>query len=171
MFPIDLFLEDPRFPGVILTKQPRHFTVTFDRMNIDLVEDGLFVKIPANSFMLGESIDVIIATSFSGPFMLPDGVQAVSPVYFVKLSREVKIGKDIEVIIQHNASVKQGLVFLKSTSTYSVNSPSYTFQIMDTCVEALQDKPNWGLVKMRRFCGFLVGARVDSQHGNCKISY
>lgn len=150
------------FPGVVFTKPPKRFTITSAEQDIDFEEEaGLHLRIPADSLKQTESIVMTVATSFTGPFVLPDGVRAVSAIHIVKLSNDqVEFKKDVEVCIQHNALMEDkctecDLLFMKAPSepTISNDGPSYTFDIVKAVhVEVPHDKPNWGLVKVKNFC-------------------
>lgn len=160
------------FPGVVFAEPPQQFAVTSAGQDINLEEDaGISVKIPENSLAQSEAVEMTIATSFAGLFQLPDGVQAVSSVHFIKLSDKVEFKKAIKVWIQHNAVSAKGnsalrLMLLKTTSTPPQDNSGYAFNVIKRVrVETCDDRPNWGVVKVRSFSGLALGVATESKHG------
>ena len=81
---------------------------------------GIFLTIPENSLNpTEERATVSVHPCISGPFKLPDGYEAASPVYLIKLGREVKLQNDIKVRINNYACLeseedREDMVFLSA---------------------------------------------------------
>ena len=87
---------------------------------MDLTEEiGMVISIPRNAAVREEQIDV--TASFSGAYELPEDVTSVSPAYIIETSREVEFRKDIELTMQHTASLqtaedRQHVIAMKVTN-------------------------------------------------------
>lgn len=101
----DLLHVDSKLPGVILSEPVKEVTITSRGKEIDLEDEiGVSISIPRNSTIREEKI--VIATSFSGAYEIPDEAEAVSPAYIIETDVEVKFSKDVEVKFQHAANLK-----------------------------------------------------------------
>lgn len=125
-------------PGVILShSQPlRAVTITPRGKEIDLEDEiGISISIPRDA--VAKIAQLNIATSFSGAYETPGGMESVSPAYIID-GKEVEFSKDVEVKLQHTANLEtaedcRDMVVMEacSTPTYSDSTPVYKFEELE----------------------------------------
>jgi hypothetical protein len=162
--------QTPELPGIILSETPRQEVITSEGKDINLEDEiGASVSIPRDATIRSAEID--LATSFSGQFQLPEGVESVSPAYMIKTSNDVEFSKDVDVRLRHTANIQtaedcNSMVFLRADITPTRSSDSrivYKFEeIKGKSAEFGTGRRRFGVIKLKRlFSWFKIGKRQE----------
>ena len=92
---------------------------------------GFSLTVPPGTIPYRQSVKLTVCLSFSGPFVLPDGCELVSPVYFVSAEPEIQLKKQIELSLDHWANLED---------EESCRSLSFVFAPSDPVSEDLQSQ-------------------------------
>ena len=136
------------YPGILFSEGTKRETITTKETNIDLEEVGISLSIPENSLSSTDPPPKLeVQPCFSGPFVVPEDVELVSPAYIVKPSRKVVFEKDVLVKIWHHANLEteedcEDMVFLSAST-----SPHVQGRQSGLCLQEDQDK---GLIQTRK---------------------
>lgn len=158
-----------------MSEPQRRETISLEGAEIQDV--GVSLSISRNSVV--EDEDLIIQTTFCGPFEMPEGVESASPGYLIKTANEVEFRKDVDVKLQHNADLRteedcKQMVLLQasSTPTYKGRDPSpvYEFQEIDGgdgTFSPLPGRRRFGSFKQRKFSSIFRIGRKRSEGRSC----
>ena len=146
--------------------------ITSVAKEIDLKEEmGMAISIPRNAAAREEQIE--LTASFSGAYKLPEDVTSVSPAYILETRREVEFRKDVEVTMQHTASLqtaedRQDMIVMKATSKTPNETPSQrgSIRMFEEMKGAkLELTPHYAKMKVKRFVSsvFKIGRRKKSK--------
>jgi len=91
--------------------------VDWNGKKIVLRDIGFSLTVPPDVIPYRQSVKFAVCLSFSGPFVLPDGCELVSPVYFISAEPEIQLKKQIKLSLDHWASLEdkescQSLTFI-----------------------------------------------------------
>ena len=135
------------------------------------------LSIKRNSFHHEDnSTELLIQSSFSGPFEMPEGVESVSPAYLIQTKHKVEFKKDVDLKLHHNAHLKteedcKDMVFLKAKSTPAYRgqecTPFYQFEEIDDGSSAeFSSRWKFGKIKLSRlFSWFKIGRKQRNAEG------
>ena len=102
---------------------------------LDRRDIGLKLSVPEGAIQdeVNAPAQVEVHPCLRGPFKMPPGYEATSPIYMIK--KQCKFQKDIKMEIEHFASLKstedcEEMVFItaKSTPSYQGSHPVYNLQ-------------------------------------------
>ena len=124
------------------------------------------LKIPAGAIPEGENITIDIGVTLYGPFWYPEGLRAVSPVFWVCVrdQKDFQFLKPVKVIIPHCLNLKQydeieslGLTFLKGDHKMNPQQ-MYQFQQAegDALIEPLKTH---AMIKTTHFCSLCFSSK------------
>ena len=85
---------------------------------------GFSLTVPPGVIPYRQSVKFAVCLSFSGPFVLPDGCELVSPVYFISAEPEIQLKKQIELSLDHwmSEAVKAGHSYLHHQILFRASS-------------------------------------------------
>lgn len=95
-------IQKPEFPGIIFSEHCAKKTV--DSKGTTIKGEGIQLKIPENAIEPGKLVDIAIQGCIDGPFVLPDDIVLVSPVYLFTPSHEFL--EDVTLTIEHYAELE-----------------------------------------------------------------
>ena len=157
----------PSYPGILFSEGTKRATITATETNIDLEEVGISLSIPENSLSSTEPpVKLEVQPCFSGPFVLPEDVELVSPVYIVKPSRRVTFQKEVLVKIWHHANLEtegdcEDMVFLSADTSpeYRGDTPVYVFKKIRGAKGSFRpgEEQPVGHIALKHFCLTTVG--------------
>ena len=134
---------------------------------------GISISVPRNATVRDEQVD--LTTSFSEAYEMPAGVESVSPAYSIETSKKVEFSKDVEVKLQHNASLEtaedhKDMVVLKSSQSPSQGTSQVgMFEEVDR--SKVEIGPHWAVLKVKSFVSsvFKIGKKKDKykSKGEC----
>ena len=170
--------EKAAYPGILFSEGVKKESITSDEKTVNLEEVGIFLTFPGNSLPSTEPpVEVAIQPCFSGSFIMPDGIESMSPAYVINPNRKVVFQKDVVLKIQHYANLQteedcENMVFLTASSTpeYRGSNPVYVFkEITDTkgLFRPRQEKP-LGEIQLKHFSIFGIGKRNRKNSGSKK---
>ena len=170
--------EKAAYPGILFSEGVKKEFITSDEKTINLEEVGISLTFPENSLPSKKPpVEVAIEPCFSGPFIMPDGIESTSPAYVIKPDQKVKFKKDIVLKIRHNANLQteedcENMVFLSANSTpeHRGSSPIYVFKEI-TGTKGLfrpgQEKP-LGEIQLNHFSIITTGIKLLKRIGSKK---
>ena len=170
--------EKAAYPGILFSEGVKKESITSDEKTVNLEEVGISLTFPENSLPSKKPpVEVAIEPCFSGPFIMPDGIESTSPAYVIKTNQKVKFEKYIVLKIQHNANLQteedcESMVFLSASSTpeYRGSTPVYVFkEITDTkgLFRPGQEKP-LGEIQLNHFSIITTGIKLLKRIGSKK---
>ena len=158
----------PSYPGILFSEGVKRATITTTQTNIDLEEVGISLSIPENSLSSTDPpLKLEVQPCFSGPFVVPEDVELVSPAYIVKPSRKVVFEKNVLVKIWHHANLEteedcEDMVFLSASTSpeYRGDTPVYAFKKIRTKGSFRPgEEQALGQLSLKHFCTLAVGKK------------
>ena len=166
----------PSYPGILFVDGTKRVTVTTEKMTVDLEEVGIHLSIPDNALSSTDPpLQLEIQPCFSGPFVVPQDIELVSPVYIVKPSRKVTFEKEVLVKIWHHANLEserdcEDMVFLSASTTpvFEEETPSYIFREIKGTKGFfnLGEEHLTGQIALKHFCDMALGKRRHTDSEN-----
>lgn len=118
------FLTD--FPGIVFSKHCARRTVGNDGATIK--GEGIQLEVPKNALVPGDSIEIELHGCLGGPFILPEDVVLVSPVY--RLAPPCAFREDVVLTIEHFGVLESPedcdeIVFITSPTKPRIRDQAY----------------------------------------------
>ena len=170
--------EKAAYPGILFSDGVKKESITSDGKTINLEEVGVSLIFPENSLPSNEPpVEVAIQPCFSGSFIMPDGIESMSPAYVIKPNRKVTFQKDVVLKIQHYANLQteedcEDMVFLSANSTpeYRGSNPVYVFKEIKKArilFRPGQQQPV-GEILLKHFCVTKIGNKRKRKNSSNK---
>ena len=109
-------------------------------------------------------MNISIRPCFNGPFVLPDGYEAVSPAYLIQMSNDTKFQGEATLKIHHYARLQakedcEDMVFLSASATpqYRQFKPVYIFNEIKGSNGFFIPRSQIGKITIQHFCFMLIG--------------
>ena len=96
----------PKILASVCTSSVHTEYVDWNGKKIVLRDIGFSLTVPPGVIPYRQSVEFAVCLSFSGPFVLPDGCELVSPVYFVSAEPEIQLKKQIKLSLDHWANLE-----------------------------------------------------------------
>ena len=94
---------------------------------------------------------ISICAIVKGPFVLPAGLELVSPVYFVNAAPDITFGKEAKLSINHWARVNDDTKLLFIFAAFDPESPQIPLQLQFEAHEGGMFSEHSGTVSTRHF--------------------
>ena len=95
----------PKILASVCTSSVHTEHVDWNGKEMVLRDIGFSLTVPPGVIPYRQSVRFAVCLSFSGPFVLPDGCELVSPVYFVSAEPEIQLKKQIKFSLDHWANL------------------------------------------------------------------
>ena len=146
-------------PGIIFSNLDplKPVTITPRGKEIDLEDEiGMSISIPSGA--VTREVQIHIAVSFAGAYVIPEYMEPVSPAYIIDTKNAV-FCKDVEVRIQHMAKLETSeecedkVVMKASTSPTYIDGtgPVYKFEELQGVNMKFDRGRHFAVIKIRKF--------------------
>jgi len=128
---------------------------------------GFSLTIPPGVIPYRQSVKFAVCLSFSGPFVLPDGCELVTPVYFISAEPEIQLKKQIKLSLDHWASLEneescQYLTFIFAPSDPISEELQSHFHFRQLSGGIFAPDSQTGTIMVNHLSKFAIGRRLLS---------
>lgn len=128
---------------------------------------GFSLTIPPGVIPYKQLVKFAVCLSFSGPFVLPDGCELVSPVYFISAEPEIQLKKQIKLSLDHWASLEdedscQSLIFIFASSDPTSEELQSHFHFRPLSGGIFAPDSQTGTIMVDHLSKFAIGRRLLS---------
>ena len=125
---------------------------------------GVTINIPRGAVAAGKEVDLTVRPCLNGPFILPEGYKAASPVYLITASTDFL--QDVQVSIDHFADLQSktdcdnmAFLFASATPVDGYIGPEYRFEEIPAANSVFKERQMVGTVAQRHFSFLMVAKR------------
>lgn len=145
--------------------EPKVAILTSSTATVDMPDVGVSLSIQQQALNL--PVELLVHPCLTGPFVLPDHHEAVSPVYLIQPHTDREIHSDVTVCMQHYASLKtkedcMDMKILSASSKTSSNS-SYVFRKIAEITGKFKEGGHIGEIDVKEFGFFVVAKRFTGK--------
>ena len=165
----------PEFPGVAFSKYCAKQEV--DSNGATVMGEGIRLIVPQYAIRPGDSVPIALQACLDGPFILPDGIVLVSPVY--RIAPPCAFRQDVILTIEHFAELEtlddcNEIVFITSPTKPKIRPHKgeayWKFKILDIKPKCTP-RSHRGNVYLSHFCLAALGRRLTRRGKNAYMIY